>query len=176
MHYLAKTIRGLTTITRWGAVITIFLMMVIIAFTVIARGVFNTPIVGDYELVQLMMVILVGLGVAYTESIDAHVKVGLLVDRFNRKAQAVIDVFVYLLVAGICFIVGTILLKAGIKALTTFLVSTSILHIPHYPFQFLLSIGFFLWGLEAVLKVVFKVIELFTGKVSQQVGSDINVS
>ena len=177
MQYLAKIIKGLTTITKWGALITLFLMMVVVAFTVISRGVFNTPIVGDYELVQLMMVVLVALGFGYSERVDAHVKVDLLVDRFSRKTQTLLSVLSYILVATICIVVGTIQFNAGLNALSTFLVSTSILHIPHYPFQFLLGIGFYMWGLESILKIIYSSIELFSGEIYQQSeGSDKNVS
>ncbi|WP_209121010.1 TRAP transporter small permease subunit [Alkalihalobacillus sp. BA299] len=177
MHYLAKTIKRITTITKWGAIITIFSMMLLISFTVISRGIFNLPIVGDYELVQLMMIVLVGLGFGYSERIDAHIKVGLLVDRFKQKTQATIDIIVYILVAFICFLVGTILFKAGLQGLSSFKVTTSILSIPHYPFQFLLSIGFYMWGLEAMLKIIYRSVELINGKEyqDQDEGSDINV-
>lgn len=176
MNHLAKVIRGLSTVSRWGATVTIFLMMVLIAFTVVSRGVFNAPIVGDYELVQLMMVIMVGLGFSHAEAVDAHVKVGLLVDRFNKKAQAVVDILGYTVVVVICFIIGTIQFEAALEALSSFMVTTSILGVPHYPFQFLLGFGFFMWGLEALLKVIYKSIELFSGKVNQETRGDINVS
>ncbi len=177
MNLLFKVIKGLTAIIRWGAIITIFLMMALIACSVISRGVINKPIIGDYELVQLMMVVLVGLGIAYSESVDAHIKVGLLVDRFNKRVQAAFNIFGYILVSAICFVVGTIQIGAGLKALHTFLVSTTILHVPHYPFQFLLGIGFFLWGLESLVKIINNIVELTTGKVveQEQEGSEVSV-
>lgn len=160
MKRLEKTIRSLTMLAQWGALGAIFLMMVLIAVSVLTRRLFHAPIIGDYELVQLLMVILIGLGVAYAESIDGHIKVGLLVDRFHAKWQTIIDIFISLLIVVVCMIVGTMQYKAGIRGMTTLPVSTSLLQIPHYPFQFLLGAGFFLWGLEALLKAIGKIVAL----------------
>lgn len=162
MKGLEKGIHGLTTILQWGALSAIFLMMALIFISVIMRALFNSPIIGDYELVQLLMVTLIGLGVAYAESIDGHIKVGLLVDRFPVKVQTVVDIIVSLIIAAVCLVVGITQYKAGIRGMTTLPVSTSLLHIPHYPFQFLLCIGFCLWALEAFLKAVMRTISLFT--------------
>ncbi|WP_158737997.1 TRAP transporter small permease [Alteribacillus sp. YIM 98480] len=162
MHYLNNVIGILTRITKWGALFTILLMMVLITVSIISRAVFNAPIIGDYELVELMMVVLIGLGLAYAESIDSHIKVGLLVDRLHTNKQTVINMFVNISVFAVCMLLGTVQFNAGISSLSGMQIKTSLLQIPHYPFQFLLAIGFYLWGLEALLKTIYTIITLFT--------------
>lgn len=144
-------------------------MMLIIGLAVISRGVFNKPLIGDYELVSISMVILIGLGLAYAESIDSHIKVGLIVDRFSEKTQTIIDIFVYLLVFVIATLIGVVQFKAAINGMTNLTVVTPLLSIPHYPLQFGLAMGFILWGLEAFLKIVYNIMNLF----NRDVGSEV---
>ena len=44
-------------------------------------------------------------------------------------------------------------MNAGLEDMSGNTKSTDLLEIPHYPFKFIIFLGFTLWGLEALLKV-----------------------
>lgn len=163
MKILPKAINGFTTGMKWFAMLVVISMAVLVTLTVILRNVFKAPIVGDYELVELLMVILIAMGLAYAEQINAHVSIGLLVDRFSHRVQDIFDFLAYILILAVCIFVGTVQLTAGIDLMTGFSRSTEILRIPQYPFKLLLGIGFYAWGLQILLKIIYKSILVIKG-------------
>lgn len=153
MMMFTKTINSLTKYAKWLALITMGIMMLFIAIGVLSR-IFFTPIVGDVEIVRLGMVILIMFGLSYTQSIDGHISIGLIVDKLPQKVQYGLDIFGSLLNFLITMIIGFIFIGVGIEHKTTLPLSTDLLSIPFYPFDFIIVIGFFMWGLEAMLKVI----------------------
>lgn len=150
---LSTSIHNLTRISKWLALGTMALMMLFIALGVISRT-FFTPILGDVEIVRLGMVVMIMFGLSYTQNIDGHISIGLIVDKFPQKIQSALDVFGYLLNFIITIIIGIIFIGVGMDHKDTMPLSTDLLSIPYYPFDFIIVIGFFLWGLEALLKLI----------------------
>ena len=150
---LTEFINKLTNISKWLALITMGFMMFFIAIGVVSRALFK-PILGDVELVQLGMVVLIICGLAYTETVNGHISIGLFVDRLSNKIQKIIDIFTYVISMLICFIFSYIYFQVFINHLTNRRLSTDLLSIPYYPFDLLISIGFLLWGLQLLLKVI----------------------
>lgn len=163
MKFIIKIIRGFTTIFKWGALLTIAILVLLITYSVIMDG-FHLPIIGDYELVQLLMVVLISLGLAYAQYTDSHIKIGLLVDRFSEKLQNWLNLFTYILTVIVTIFIGIIQIKGSIFNFTTFRVTTEVLTIPLYPFIFLMGIGFILWGLEALVKAINTIEMIFKSK------------
>ncbi|PWA04687.1 TRAP transporter small permease, partial [Pueribacillus theae] len=87
---LTNVIRFLTNVTRWIALAVMAFMMFFIAIAVISR-LTVTPIIGDVEIVQLGMIVLIMCGLAYTQRVDGHISIGIIVDRFPQKGQLVMD-------------------------------------------------------------------------------------
>ena len=156
---------ALSTLSVWavrlGAVI-LTLMMVLVFTDVFLRYVFNRPLSGSVEIVEIMMALCIALGMAYTGITKGHISVELLVSRFSLKTQAALDVFHF-------FVATTMFLFMSWKTAEQALVvgrrnvTTTVLEIPIYPFVWVLSVCagllglvFFLHFLEAISKVVKK--------------------
>lgn len=164
MKGLANAIHTLSLLTKWGAILVVMFMALLITLSVLSRELLNAPVLGDYELVQLMMVAVIALGLPYAEYINSHVTIGLLVDRLSLRSQQLIDLFVHLLVFACVMFIGTIQLLSSLEEMSgMFAMKTPILSIPQYPFQFFLAIGFYFWGLERLLKFIYALIGLFDG-------------
>ena len=58
---------------------------------VFLRYLFNSPILGSYELTEFMMAILVFGSVAYTMVVKGHVTVDLVITRLPARAQAILE-------------------------------------------------------------------------------------
>lgn len=164
MVVLSRIIRGITNVMKIAAMLVILFMMILITVSVISRGVVGSPIIGDYEMVELLMLTLIALGLGYAQAIDGHIKIGLITDRLPFKAQQVIDIIGYLLVIIVCVFIGNVQIQASIDMFTRFSVSTEILRVPQYPFKMLLAIGFYAWALEGFLKLIYTIILMFRGE------------
>lgn len=148
MGIVAKLIHWITTINKWVAFTTLTAMMIVVTFFSIARTV-GHPIVGDVELVQFLMVLLIVGSLAYAESRNAHISIGIIIDKAPPLVRAMTDFLSYLFVIAFCFIICWVFLERMNYELSSFL-----LRLPFYPFKFLLIIGFGGWGLQALLKFV----------------------
>lgn len=101
----AKIISICNQINKWLAFLSLIVMMIIVAFSAISRGL-GSPIVGDVELVQLTMVTLIVGALSYTEYHRAHISVGILADHFPIKVQYVIDLISSILITIFAFLVA----------------------------------------------------------------------
>lgn len=62
-------------------------MMVISTADVLMRKGFHSPIRGSYEFVSLLFVAVVFLGLAYTQSTNEHIQIGVLYDRLPLRVR-----------------------------------------------------------------------------------------
>jgi len=141
-----------TAAYKWGASIVAVLMMLVIACAVVARAL-GTPLPADVEVIQLTMGTLVMLGLAYTEQVQSHVTVGLLVDHMPPRWQAALDLIAVALICAACAVIGWVNLTVAVEYLTVRPRSTDYLSIPLWPFKLIIGFGFWLWALQAVLRV-----------------------
>ena len=79
------------------ASIALVSMVVIIFVEVIARYIFNHPLGVADEFSAYLLVWLTFLGLVYNASIDAHIKVRIVVSKLSRRVQGRLRVPVYLL-------------------------------------------------------------------------------
>lgn len=156
---MEKGIRPLRQVLKWCSIVTLFLLMPFITASVVGRYIFNRPILGDVEIVELLMVIVIMFGLASTQASEAHVSVKLVVDRLQKKAQTIIDMCTYLIVTGILVLLTWQGLIHALKILRAG-ESTDILEIPLAYFRFMVPIGFLAWTLETFLKSLRSINEL----------------
>lgn len=149
---MGKAIKSLSQIFGWLGMAVMAAMALLITISVIMRYVFKYPMPGDYEMIKLMMVVIIMLGLGYTQFVEGHISITLLVDRFPRKVKRWLDIFTLILAVGIMALIiwrgwvqGMYAIKSG--------ESTDILHIPVQYFKFLVPIGFFIWMVEVILKI-----------------------
>lgn len=152
-HWLFRSVRTLSGWGKWIAILTIGFMMLLICFYVTQRE-FFTPIRGNVEILELSMVVIIMFGLGYSQSENAHISIGLLVDRFPQRAQFAIDVAAYVCTAAVSIFIGWIMLQAAMEEMSGQGQATMLLKIPFYPFKFIIAIGFALWALEALLKAI----------------------
>ncbi|WP_374934477.1 TRAP transporter small permease [Neobacillus driksii] len=162
INLLTKTVDWITDITKWIANLTMALMMAFIFVAVISRA-FNFPIIGDVEIVQFGMVVLIMFSMAYSQREDAHLSIGFIVDRFSPRVQAVFDVIAHLLTFLICIVIGWVFIGDTWDNFVT-RENSELLNIPFYLFKVVISIGFIMWGLQAFLKVIQSIIQLKKGE------------
>jgi len=150
LKYIKKAIYFITNLERAIASITLTVMMFFTAVAVILRS-FSKPIVGDYELTELFMLILIMTSLGYAERDNKHISIGIIVDRFPNYIQSLLNIIARMLTLIFCIIVSLIFLLNLIKNGET--QSTELLRISFLPFKLLIVIGFLSWGLESLIRV-----------------------
>ena len=86
----------------------IFVMMGVLLFSSISRGVFNVSHIWVVEVAQMTMAAYYILGGGYSMQLGSHVRMDLLYGRWSLKTRAIVDV-----VTGCCLIFYMIFLLYG---------------------------------------------------------------
>ncbi|MEC5424808.1 TRAP transporter small permease [Virgibacillus sp. C22-A2] len=146
MRFFINLTHYITKINKWVVFSTLVLLMPLVTFFAISRSL-GYPVLGDVELVQFSMVLIIMGSLAFTESTNSHISIGIIVDKLPSFFQTIIDIIAQSLTIAFCFIICWVFI---IKM--NFLESSMLLGIPYYPFYILIVIGFAGWGLEAILK------------------------
>ncbi len=131
-----------------GSFFLIVLMMLVVVH-VVGRYFLNIPVPGAIELIEFMMTFVVFLSFGYCAVKRGNVKVDLVIRKFPKRAQAFIDAATCILGIGII----TLIAWQGLVQAKSLWASghvSGVLHIPHYPFLFVLGIGCVVYDLVLV--------------------------
>ncbi|MBA7658421.1 hypothetical protein ES703_66372 [subsurface metagenome] len=144
MDYLANIVRRMG---GWGMALgAAFLvgMMVLIVASVIYR-LSGHVIAGSYELSELMIVVAVAFALGYAALKKSHVVVKIVVSRFPRRAQAIVEAFMSL----ISLATWALIAWAGFLILSERWLTeeTDLLDVPYLPFRFVFLLGLLLFCL-----------------------------
>ncbi len=148
LYYLDKTVNLLAL---YGAVIgcsAVAIMMFLTFFNVAGRMAFVLPLKGYFELIELSMLLMTVFAVGYTASKKGHIRVDILASYTSKKTNCILDIITYA-IAFLFFVLVT--WRGWVNGLNNIesRLTSSVLHIPVYPFNFILAIG------TAILAIVF---------------------
>ena len=115
-------------------------MMFLVAADVVLRYFLNRPIVGSAELIEMMLVTVTFLAVAYTASEKGHISITLLISRFPQRAQAIIGIFTSLLSLGLVVLIAWFSVYRGNYLWESAHVSM-VWSVPLHPFLYLVAFG-----------------------------------
>ncbi len=137
-----------------GLSIVSLVLMVCVTFSgVVMRYVFNAPILGGNEVIQLLAVAVVFLAMPFAAQTEAHIRVDVLDTAIGRFGRYVGDI----LSRGISvFVLSILIYRIGIKALEAieFGDTTNMLSIPLWPFYGLIALGMGLSVLQLLVQLL----------------------
>jgi len=141
----------------------VILMVMIFLGTadVFGRYVFDSPVLGTQELMQVMMGAIVMLGWAYTQKEGGHVKVELFANMFPPRARNVLSLIMSLLALGLFITIGY---KSWGIALANFDRRFLVIDFPSGPFYFLVPVGAFFLCLEFIVHIFYISADIRRGK------------
>jgi TRAP-type C4-dicarboxylate transport system permease small subunit len=136
-----------------GGGYVVMAMMTLTALDVIGRSLFRHPISGAYELSEYMLVVTVLLGISYTQQVDGHPCVPLVVSHLGLRSRFFIEIMVTFF-SLLFFLLMT--WRGAIETVVAFRTYTvsEILRIPAYPFRGLIALGSLLLSFELLFKLV----------------------
>lgn len=132
----------------------IMLMMFLTTADVAGRYLFNSPVIGAYEISSMMLVGVVFLGLAYVQSKKGHVKVEAATFWMPKRVQIALDIFGGLV--GLV-IMGLLTWRSGIVFWEAWVLqdySMGLIHIPLWPGKLMVPLGTGLLCLRLVSDIV----------------------
>lgn len=130
---MSRVINGIGTSILFSIACLIFV-------NVFLRYLFSRPIPGDWELIELMMVVVVFFGVAYTYFRKGHVRIDIVVKRLSWKVQTLINIITCFLSISIFLLIiwQSVIYSLGLKAQG---ITTGVLGFPVYTVSLLIPFG-----------------------------------
>lgn len=144
---LDRVLKAVGAICLYAGMAFITAIAVMTVVHVIMRYAFSKPIVGQAELAILMLITGAFLIITPTQLVKGHTTIGLIVDRFSKKTQTIIDSFTYFL----CLAVTALLFWQSIVRADYVMQAgreTTILGIPLFPVYYVVAVG---WGLISLV-------------------------
>lgn len=128
-------------------------MMLVTTADVFFRFFFDSPILGSIELVELFMISVAGLSLAWCTLKSGHIRVDILISMFSKKTNRVLDIVNFILTASICGLIVPSLIWRYIEG-RKMDIRTYVLNIPEGPFVLLLCFGYFLMFVVLVMRII----------------------
>lgn len=162
--YLSKASRVLV----WVSYVLLIGSSVFIMTDVILRYCFMKPILGDVEIIEIVMAVMVFASFAYTQSEKGHIHVMMLLKLMPEKVR--------LLIFGINALITSVASAAvtygcflqGGYALRKNLIS-AIIHIPYFPFYYFACLCMALFTLLLFVDALMSIIGIFNSKYAEHV-------
>jgi TRAP-type C4-dicarboxylate transport system permease small subunit len=136
-----KSVGKVTQFLDQIAGIAIIAVVLLVVFNIILRIIPGVnPILGTYEYVGFLTVLIIGLAVAHCAFQNCHISVELLMDKFPQKVRTTVDFFIHLLsVIFLAFssyeiaVYGRTMVQTNVVSPTT--------KTPFYPFIYVAALG-----------------------------------
>jgi TRAP-type C4-dicarboxylate transport system permease small subunit len=148
VFYLDKAVKPLIWCGTAIACSATAIMMILTFISVSGRMAFELPVKGYFELIELLMLLMTIFAVSYTASKKGHIRVDILSNYLPKKVNRVLDIITFA-VAFLFFVLVT--WRGWVNGMDNLgdKLTTGVLHIPIYPFNFFLAVG------TAILALVF---------------------
>lgn len=162
MKKFAKVITKISQVLDRAAGFCCFAMMVLVACNVIGRKIFNFPITGTIELVQILFALTVGLALAHCAVMGGHITIDFVAEYLPEWFQKIAR-FLTITITVVTVAVSGWMLVGYADTLRETGRYTGSLKIAYYPFVYLIAIGFFIFALVEIVKI-------FAPNINEEVG------
>lgn len=164
--YLAQRVENtIKALSRILGIVAIGVLVAIMLFTVLnvfLRALFNRPLAGDVELIEVGMVCASFLALAWCAIKGMHIRVDLVVSFLPKRAQGIIDFFGYLIGLGICLLLAWEGFLEGHANLELNSLSAT-LRFPIFPFYWIVALGYAVLCLTILVLLARSLMEAIKG-------------
>ena len=162
MTAFEKVLRFITEKMAWVSMFAIVACMALVVTDVIRYQAVHKPLPGTHEVVELIASVILSMGIGYLTFVRGHVAVGILVDRFQPRVQAVIDLLTGLIALGFTIWLTEGVVEMAIRNLRYGWV-TGVLEIPRAPFMFMIAVSLALTSVVLFRDVIKAVVAIRKG-------------
>jgi TRAP-type C4-dicarboxylate transport system permease small subunit len=143
IRVLGKIVAYCEAILVGAAVVATAIMMLLTSADAIGRYVFNSPIMGAYELTEkYLMVAAIFLGMSYAFRFGVFIRVTFLVDRLPRPSRLIAEHVAHLITIAYCLFIVYAAGTQAVRALSDE-VTLSTVPVPIAPAYWMVPLGFF---------------------------------
>lgn len=148
----ARGVEGFFLGVHYISGVFVAVMTVITVIHAIGRYFFARPVPGLVEMCTFMVIPIIFFAAPYTELQKAHTVIPLVVDLLPGKGKAVLALIMYILYCLVAAIAcWQSVLRAGFIKKSGYV--STVLSIPHYPFVFMVALGWLLLAVAALWRV-----------------------
>ena len=162
---IVSGISGTVSIVSYVCLVGIMLLMTVDVFM---RKLFDAAIVGSYEIVERLLLLLVFAAFAYAQTNKAHIHVTMFVSKLPRGISLGVFGFWNLISTATAIVCGYALCLQGAYALEAG-TWTPVLYIPLFPFFYIAAVGMFIFALT----LLWDTAKCFIGIGDKEVGDEI---
>lgn len=135
------------------AAMAIFLLMCLGVAQIVMRTIFNAPITGYIDLVELSMASMAFLGAAYCQRLGAHIRMELLVGHLRGRVLWGVEIFGTLVALGI---IGTLIWYGWAHFMRAYTLGDTTIdaEFPVWPSKLLVPVAFAVWWLRLAIQLI----------------------
>jgi len=163
MNTFEKVLGFVAEKMAWIAMFAIVACMALVVTDVIRYQTVHEPLPGTHEVVELIAAVILSMGIGYLTLVRGHVAVGILVDRFRPRVQAVFDLLTGVIALGFTIWLTQGMLEMALRNLRYGWV-TGVLAIPRAPFMLLIAVSLALTCVVLVRDVIKAVMVIRKGE------------
>ncbi|MEW6425059.1 MAG: TRAP transporter small permease [Bacillota bacterium] len=147
-----RCIRGSFLGIHYFSGLFVILMTFITVIHALGRYLFNRPVPGLVEMCTFMLVPIIFLAAPYTELKKGHTAIPLVLDRLPRKVRTASEILMYILYFFLMvFTTWQSLIRAKFIQKAGYV--SSVLSIPHYPFIYVVVVGWLLLAVAVLFRL-----------------------
>ena len=155
---ISKVLTQTEDLLLMGSLVVIFFVLLL---QVVSRYVFNRPITWTEELARFIQIWITYLGLNYALRNHAHIRISMLVERFSKKAQIIIEIVINLI---IIFCIIAYLPQSVVFYIDQALVKSTVIRLPMNWVTLPLVAGFAITCMNLILHTVGQMRVLISGK------------
>jgi TRAP-type C4-dicarboxylate transport system permease small subunit len=155
----AKGVHRINSALRYVCMSLMFFMMVLGTFDVMGRYLFNKPILGTYEIFEILLPAIVLLGLGYTQGNNSHVRVELFISHLSARKQTILN----FVTNGLALFISALILWRGwVLATAYWHMGRTIptIEVPMFLPQLLVPLGAFILILVLIIQMVEYILQL----------------
>lgn len=150
---ISKNIQKISTFFGYMGSAALFAIMLLTTVDVAGRYLFNTPLMGAFEITEYLIVILVFSFLGDTQSQKLHVSVDLLFLKFPKKLRYIADLLNHIACFAFSLLIAWMSFLKALEIKEVGEASPNLL-IPDYPFVFFLVAGSIMLSLEYLSDII----------------------
>lgn len=161
-HFFDRFSARIETVLNIIGVVFIMLLMILTAAEIFGRYVFNNPIPGYVEDVELMMAAVVFLGIGYTQRVGAHIRMDMIINRFTGRTYHLVEAL-----SGFLGLIGygIICISSFKGTIDAYLMGdvTEYLYTPTWPSKLCVPLGAFFLCTRFFIQIIKNIGQAYTG-------------
>lgn len=171
MKNVYSVLRKASTGVVYISYIGVFGAMLFTTYDVLMRVLFNKPMLGAYEIVELIMSCIVFASFAYTQTQKGHVSVTMFLRMMPQKVKFVIYTITSFLSAFLSVLITYGTLRQSTVCFAKNYVTQN-LGIPYGPFYIIAGIGMALFSIVLLADAVFSAIGIFKKEIADEIEAE----